>query len=215
MDRRALLAAERGTLHVEAETRVALVYPSPYRAAMSSLGYQQIYRTLNALPGVAADRAMLPDDDDPTSKLVTLETGAAGRQLSDARVLGRVRARDRRRGRDARARRHPRARRRARRAPSDHRRRRAADVLEPGAARAVLRRDRRRRRRTDHRRARRDRARHRLRSRAAVGGARRQARLLPAAPRRARAAGRAGRRCAPAGALADRRRRTPSSPTCS
>lgn len=58
MDRRAHLAAERGTLWKEAETRVALVYPSPYRAAMSSLGYQQIYRTLHGMPGVAADRAM-------------------------------------------------------------------------------------------------------------------------------------------------------------
>jgi len=56
---RELLAAERGTLHKEAETRVALVYPSPYRAAMSSLGYQQIYRALHALPELAADRAML------------------------------------------------------------------------------------------------------------------------------------------------------------
>ena len=61
LSRRALLAAERGTLFKEAETRIALVYPSPYRAAMSSLGYQQIYRALHALPGVAADRAMLPD----------------------------------------------------------------------------------------------------------------------------------------------------------
>ncbi len=58
-NRRELLAAERGTLYKEAETRVALVYPSPYRAAMSSLGYQQIYRTLHGMPGVAADRAML------------------------------------------------------------------------------------------------------------------------------------------------------------
>jgi len=58
MDRRELLAAERGTLYKEAETRVALVYPSPYRAAMSSLGYQQIYRVLHGMPGVAADRAM-------------------------------------------------------------------------------------------------------------------------------------------------------------
>ena len=58
MDRRAFLAAERGTLWKEAETRVALVYPSPYRAGMSSLGYQQIYRVLHGLPGVAADRAM-------------------------------------------------------------------------------------------------------------------------------------------------------------
>jgi radical SAM superfamily enzyme YgiQ (UPF0313 family) len=72
MDRRALLAAERGTLLKEAETRVALVYPSPYRAAMSSLGYQQIYRALHALPGVAADRAMLPETD---GRFDTLETG--------------------------------------------------------------------------------------------------------------------------------------------
>ena len=56
MDRREYLAAERGTLFKEAETRIALVYPSPYHAAMSSLGYQQIYRTLHAMPGVAADR---------------------------------------------------------------------------------------------------------------------------------------------------------------
>lgn len=59
LDRRALLAAERGTLWKEAETRIALVYPSPYRAAMSSLGYQQIYRVLHGMPGFAADRAML------------------------------------------------------------------------------------------------------------------------------------------------------------
>src|SRR4051794_36776077 len=75
MDRRELLAAERGTLFKEAETRIALVYPSPYRAAMSSLGYQQIYRTLHAMPHVAADRAMLPDPDDAgDEKFVTLET---------------------------------------------------------------------------------------------------------------------------------------------
>ena len=77
MDRRALLSDERGTLHKEAELRVALVYPSPYRVAMSSLGYQQIYRTLHGMPGVAADRAMLPDEGSPEAKargLVTLET---------------------------------------------------------------------------------------------------------------------------------------------
>jgi len=59
MDRNQLLEAERGTLWKEAETRVAMVYPSPYHIAMSSLGYQQIYRTLHAIPGVAAHRAML------------------------------------------------------------------------------------------------------------------------------------------------------------
>ncbi len=72
LDRRALLAAERGTLYKEAETRIALVYPSPYRAAMSSLGYQQIYRALHAMPGVAADRAMLDESPEPW---LTLETG--------------------------------------------------------------------------------------------------------------------------------------------
>jgi radical SAM superfamily enzyme YgiQ (UPF0313 family) len=72
MDRRELLAAERGTLFKEAETRIALVYPSPYRAAMSSLGYQQIYRTLHAMPAVAADRAMLPEHAD--ARFTTLET---------------------------------------------------------------------------------------------------------------------------------------------
>src|SRR5262245_49420664 len=59
---RALLAEELGTIRKEAPLRVALVYPSPYRAAMSSLGYQAIYRVANRLPGVAADRACLPDD---------------------------------------------------------------------------------------------------------------------------------------------------------
>jgi len=72
-DRRALLADERGTLYKEAETRIALVYPSPYRAAMSSLGYQQIYRVLHDMPGVAADRAMLPDEGARDTLFVTLE----------------------------------------------------------------------------------------------------------------------------------------------
>src|SRR3977135_3281690 len=73
IDRRALVAAERGTLYKEAETRIALMYPSPYRAAMSSLGYQQIYRVLHGMPGVAADRAMLPADGDTERGLLTLE----------------------------------------------------------------------------------------------------------------------------------------------
>jgi len=75
---RALVAAEEGTIRKDAETRVALVYPSPYRAAMSSLGYQAIYRALNELPGVAADRAVLPDEDDGdrAGPLLTLEREA-------------------------------------------------------------------------------------------------------------------------------------------
>jgi len=56
------LAAEVGTLHKQAELPFALCYPSPYAVGMSSLGFQTIYRGLNALPGVAAERAFLPDD---------------------------------------------------------------------------------------------------------------------------------------------------------
>jgi radical SAM superfamily enzyme YgiQ (UPF0313 family) len=59
---RRLVADEEGVLRKDAPRRVALVYPSPYRAAMSSLGYQTIYRLIHDLPEMAADRAMLPDD---------------------------------------------------------------------------------------------------------------------------------------------------------
>jgi radical SAM superfamily enzyme YgiQ (UPF0313 family) len=56
------LAAEVGTIHKQAELPFALCYPSPYAIGMSSLGFQTIYRGLNALPGVSAERAFLPDD---------------------------------------------------------------------------------------------------------------------------------------------------------
>ncbi len=56
------LSREKGTLFPQAELAVALCYPSPYHVGMSSLGFQTIYRELNALPGVAAERAFLPDD---------------------------------------------------------------------------------------------------------------------------------------------------------
>jgi len=56
------LAAEIGTLHKQAGLAIALVYPSPYTVGMSSLGYQTIYRLLNGIPGVVAERAFLADD---------------------------------------------------------------------------------------------------------------------------------------------------------
>ncbi len=56
------LAAEIGTLRKQGQLGIALVYPSPYAVGMSSLGFQTIYRELNALPDVAAERAFLPDD---------------------------------------------------------------------------------------------------------------------------------------------------------
>jgi radical SAM superfamily enzyme YgiQ (UPF0313 family) len=56
------LAAELGTVHKHAPERVALCYPSPYRVGMSSLGFQSIYREINARPNSVAERAFLPDD---------------------------------------------------------------------------------------------------------------------------------------------------------
>jgi radical SAM superfamily enzyme YgiQ (UPF0313 family) len=59
---KARLAAERGTIYREGPMRVALVYPSPYRIGMSSLGFQTIYRLLNERPDVVCERSFLPDD---------------------------------------------------------------------------------------------------------------------------------------------------------
>lgn len=86
---RARVDDEIGTLRAEAPERVALVYPSPYAAAMSSLGFQQIYRTIHATPGRSAERAFLPDDVDAfrasRTPLFTYETG---RHVSDFAVIG-------------------------------------------------------------------------------------------------------------------------------
>jgi radical SAM superfamily enzyme YgiQ (UPF0313 family) len=60
--RRALLADERGTVRKDAPTRIALSYPSAYHVAMSSLGFQTIYREINLHEGCAAERAFLPED---------------------------------------------------------------------------------------------------------------------------------------------------------
>lgn len=61
-DAEALLRDEHGTIFSHGRVRVALVYPSPYRAAMSSLGYQVLYREINERPDCQAERAFLPDD---------------------------------------------------------------------------------------------------------------------------------------------------------
>lgn len=60
------LADEVGRLDKDAPLRVALTYPSPYSVGMSSLGYQSIYREIQAMPGVCADRVFLPDGADKT-----------------------------------------------------------------------------------------------------------------------------------------------------
>lgn len=58
------LSAEVGRIEKDAPLRVALTYPSPYRVAMSSLGFQRIYRLLQEAPGTACERIFLPDGAD-------------------------------------------------------------------------------------------------------------------------------------------------------
>jgi radical SAM superfamily enzyme YgiQ (UPF0313 family) len=56
------LLDEVGRLHKEAPFTVALLYPSPYGAAMSSLGYQRIYRAIMESAGLACERVVLDDE---------------------------------------------------------------------------------------------------------------------------------------------------------
>jgi len=56
------LADEVGRIDKDAPARVALAYPSPYTVGMSSLGYQSVYRALQHMSGVCADRVFLPDE---------------------------------------------------------------------------------------------------------------------------------------------------------
>lgn len=57
------LAAEIGRIDKRAPFCVALAYPSPYRAGMSSLGYLQIYKAIQNEDGMSCERAFLGDDE--------------------------------------------------------------------------------------------------------------------------------------------------------
>src|SRR5919198_1322286 len=61
-----LLAEERGTVRKDWGGKIAfaLVYPNTYAVGMSNLGFQTIYRYLNALPDVVCERVFLPDPED-------------------------------------------------------------------------------------------------------------------------------------------------------
>jgi radical SAM superfamily enzyme YgiQ (UPF0313 family) len=61
-----LLSQETGTTRKDWGGRVsfALVYPNTYAVGMSNLGFQTIYRHLNALPDVVCERVFLPDPED-------------------------------------------------------------------------------------------------------------------------------------------------------
>jgi radical SAM superfamily enzyme YgiQ (UPF0313 family) len=81
-DRKAKLDAESGTIHKiwRDRVRVALVYPNHYRVGMANLGFQTVYRLLNAMDHVVCERAFLPDTAAGHGPVVSLESGA---RLSD------------------------------------------------------------------------------------------------------------------------------------
>lgn len=80
----ARLAAEHGTLYGRGRRAVALVYPSPYPVAMSSLGFQVVYTLLNRLDDTSAERAFLGDGESTSGPLLTYE---GRRPASDLSVL--------------------------------------------------------------------------------------------------------------------------------
>ena len=77
-ERLRLLEAEAGTIRKDhgGRTRVALVYPNTYRVGMSNLGFQSVYRILNAIEDVVCERAFLPNKRVAgATPLTTLESG--------------------------------------------------------------------------------------------------------------------------------------------
>ncbi len=82
------LSDEVGRLDKEAAETVALVYPSPYSVGMSSLGYQRIYRAIQALPGVACERVFLDDGgEDAGARIESPVSYESLRPLGDFPVL--------------------------------------------------------------------------------------------------------------------------------
>lgn len=81
--RKARLDAEVGTIRKQwqGHVRVALVYPNHYAVGMASLGFQAVYRQLNALAHVVCERAFLPDGENDAAPLVSLESGRPLREF--------------------------------------------------------------------------------------------------------------------------------------
>lgn len=75
--RKARLDAETGTIRKpwKDRVRVALVYPNHYGVGMASLGFQTVYRQLNALEHVVCERAFLPEENGGAGPVVSLESG--------------------------------------------------------------------------------------------------------------------------------------------
>ena len=82
----ATLAEEQGTIRKDwgGKISVALVYPNTYAVGMSNLGFQTIYRHLNAIPDVVCERVFLPDPEDLDE---IRRTGASPFSLESLRPL--------------------------------------------------------------------------------------------------------------------------------
>ena len=84
-----LLADEYGTIYKQAPTLFTMLYPSPYRAGMSSLGYQMLYREINNRPDTVAERAFHPDEPELYRKSRTpVFTFESKRPIGDSDIIG-------------------------------------------------------------------------------------------------------------------------------
>jgi radical SAM superfamily enzyme YgiQ (UPF0313 family) len=82
------LADEVGTIRKQATRAIALCYPSPYTVGMSSLGFQTVYRLLNGMDDVSAERAFLPDDAaHARAAREPLRTYESGRPVGDFSIV--------------------------------------------------------------------------------------------------------------------------------
>jgi len=82
------MSDEIGRIDKDAPARVALVYPSPYHVGMSSLGYQRIYRAIQAMPEAVCERVFLPDEGDRAGAQIERPVSYEGlRELGEFPIL--------------------------------------------------------------------------------------------------------------------------------
>ncbi len=67
--------------------RAALVYPNTYRAGMSSLGFQTVYRLANDIDFIACERVFLPDRSPKAGKALEIKSQETGLPLNRFDVI--------------------------------------------------------------------------------------------------------------------------------
>lgn len=78
-----LLEGETGTIRKQAGSFIALGYPAPYQVAVSSLGFQTVYRVFNGVDGLACGRFFLQEGGGSGLP----ETVETGRSVADAKAV--------------------------------------------------------------------------------------------------------------------------------